>query len=154
MRLGREYGDRNMIKKVCLVCNNEFLTERNSTKYCSHYCYSKTLIGNRINLGKKNALGAKHSELSKQLMREKMKDRYLGGYGKEHWGWKGNNVGYRALHSWVIRKLGKATKCEFCGKEKTTPKSIHWANKSHKYKRSLSDWIQLCVPCHKAYDRV
>lgn len=67
--------------------------------------------------------------------------------------WKGNNVGYRALHSWIMRKLGKPTKCEFCGKEKTTPKSIHWANKSRQYLRELSDWIMLCVKCHKAYDR-
>ncbi len=32
-------------------------------------------------------------------------------------------------------------------------KMIHWANISHKYKRDLDDWIEMCVPCHKAYDK-
>ena len=66
--------------------------------------------------------------------------------------WKGDKVGYRALHNWVHKKLGKPQKCEFCGKEKTTPKSIHWANLSRKYLREISDWISLCAKCHKQYD--
>lgn len=67
--------------------------------------------------------------------------------------WKGDCVGYRALHHWVKRHKGEPTKCVFCGKEKTTPKSIHWANKSHQYKRDLTDWLQLCVNCHIRYDK-
>lgn len=72
--------------------------------------------------------------------------------GEEHHYWMGEKVSYRALHSWVHRWLGSPKKCIFCGKEKTTPKSIHWANKSGEYKRSLDDWIQLCAKCHKEYD--
>jgi len=67
--------------------------------------------------------------------------------------WKGDKVGYRGIHLWVVRHLGKAIKCEHCGKEKTTPRSIHWANKSHNYLRELTDWISLCVKCHKKYDK-
>lgn len=66
---------------------------------------------------------------------------------------KGENVGYDALHDWVNRHRGKAVRCEHCDKEKTTPKSIQWANKSHKYKRDLDDWISLCTPCHRKYDK-
>ena len=77
---------------------------------------------------------------------------FLYNLGKTNPLWKGNRVGYRALHSWVMRQLGKPIKCEFCGKEKTTPKSIHWASKSREYKRNLSDWLSLCVRCHKFYD--
>lgn len=72
--------------------------------------------------------------------------------GSKNGMWKANNVSYRALHNWVERNLGKPIECEFCGKEKTTPKSIHWANKSRQYKRDLIDWISLCVVCHKKYD--
>ena len=72
----------------------------------------------------------------------------------KNWNWKGDEVGYRALHRWVQGKLGKAQVCEQCWKLKTTPKSIHWANKSHEYKRDLTDWISLCVSCHKKYDRL
>jgi len=72
--------------------------------------------------------------------------------GEKSYLWKGDGVGYRAFHSWVKRHKGEATFCHFCGKVKTKPKEIQWANKSHKYLRKLTDWISLCVPCHKKYD--
>ena len=71
---------------------------------------------------------------------------------EKHGNWKGDNCSYRSLHSWVTRWKGKPIKCEHCGKLKTTPKSIHWANISGEYKRELTDWISLCVKCHKHYD--
>lgn len=66
--------------------------------------------------------------------------------------WKGNDVSYGALHSWIARKLGKPTNCENCDKINLNGRKIHWANKNGKYKRNLSDWIRLCVSCHKKYD--
>lgn len=68
--------------------------------------------------------------------------------------WRGDKVGYRALHYWVRRQKGIAEICEFCGFTRTSAKNVQWANKSHKYKRKLEDWIALCVPCHKKYDQV
>ena len=68
--------------------------------------------------------------------------------------WKGDAVGYRALHHWVQRWLGKPKKCEYCGKKQTsTGKMIHWANKSGKYLRDVKDWLSLCAKCHKCYDK-
>lgn len=72
--------------------------------------------------------------------------------GKGHYAWKGDMVGDVALHSWVKRQLGFPMKCEFCGFIANSRYKIHWANKSHKYKRDVKDWIRLCVPCHKRYD--
>lgn len=72
--------------------------------------------------------------------------------GVKNYQWKGEKVSYRNMHRWVIKNLGLAKKCKKCGKEKTTAKSIHWANKDHKYKRNLIDWIALCASCHKIYD--
>lgn len=66
--------------------------------------------------------------------------------------WKGDKVGYGALHSWVRRKLGKPNFCEHCGNRNLKNRQYHWANKSGKYLRRLSDWIRLCVKCHKKYD--
>jgi hypothetical protein len=71
---------------------------------------------------------------------------------EKHHCWKGDEVGYRSLHGWIRRKKGKPIKCIFCGKEKTTPKSIQWANINHKYRRNLEDWISLCAFCHYHYD--
>lgn len=64
---------------------------------------------------------------------------------------KGDLVGYDALHDWVKRELGKPNKCEHCGTE--TAKRFEWANKSHEYKRDITDWIRLCKICHIKYDR-
>ena len=70
--------------------------------------------------------------------------------------WKGDKVGYRALHDWVEKLLGKPTICQECLEEKLPLKSgrrrIQWANLSHKYKRDIQDWKAMCVPCHMKYD--
>lgn len=63
--------------------------------------------------------------------------------------YKGDEVGYGALHHWVRYHKGRACKCEKCGSEN----SVNWANKSHEYKRDLDDWVELCQKCHMKYDR-
>lgn len=65
--------------------------------------------------------------------------------------WKGDDVGYSGLHEWVKQKLGKPSRCDHC--KSTTEKCYDWANKSHHYKRELSDWLRLCRKCHKKYDK-
>lgn len=94
------------------------------------------------------------------LEKEKLKYQEVGHFkhlkdkakGKRVANWKGESVGYSALHRWVRRWKGIPSKCLFCGIEKTTPRSIQWANKSHEYKRELDDWISLCNKCHFYYD--
>lgn len=63
--------------------------------------------------------------------------------------WKGDRVGYFALHGWLYRNKKRTRTCEFCGFKRRT----HFANKSGKYKRDLSDWIELCQRCHIRYDK-
>lgn len=69
--------------------------------------------------------------------------------------WKGDEVSYRNLHRWVERKLGKANRCIQCGLDKIPMGRVRyfqWANISKQYKRDISDWKQLCIKCHKAFD--
>jgi hypothetical protein len=66
--------------------------------------------------------------------------------------WKGQEASYIAIHKWVYNNLGEPKVCEFCKKEFSSNHKIHWANKSGKYKRELSDWLRLCVCCHNKYD--
>lgn len=66
--------------------------------------------------------------------------------------WKGDKVGYRGLHQWVQKHLGKPGTCEHCATTGLSGRRIHWANISHKYKRDLTDWARLCAKCHKSYD--
>lgn len=53
---------------------------------------------------------------------------------------------YRGIHNWVERRLGKPKRCDVC--LVTEDKMYHWANISGQYKKELSDWRRLCVPCH------
>lgn len=70
----------------------------------------------------------------------------------KHYKWKGNKVGYRSLHEWVIKHKGHPAYCIKCGKDKTTQRSIQWANIDHKYNRVLDEFISLCAKCHLQYD--
>lgn len=70
--------------------------------------------------------------------------------GNKNFKWKGENVGYYALHSWVDRNLTRKYTCQHC---LTKQKRTEWANKSHKYKRELTDWLELCKKCHAKYDK-
>lgn|SRR3990167_3980796 len=150
----------------CKHCHKKFKAypyEKGRVKYCSKKCqYSCPQFRKKIskaNLGYKHSLKArvKMSITKKRLYKigqiivwNKGKD-FLQIKGPKHYKWKGNKVGYDALHDWVNRYLGKAVKCEYCGK-KGMGRQIHWANKSHKYKRKLADWLSLCAKCHKKYD--
>ncbi len=121
-------------------------------------------------------IGSKHSEESKKRIRisklghplsedhkskiseshKKIDKPWLVLKGKKSPHWKGDNVGYRALHYWVQKTLGKPKKCSFCDIQNKLGNggrsTIQWANKDHKYKRKKEDWIALCYKCHYKYD--
>ena len=93
----------------------------------------------------KHMIGRKRSEDTKKKMAESHR-------GERNYLWKGEKASYRVIHTWVQHWRGKPQFCEMCGKEKTKPKSISWANIDHKYRRVLDDYIALCSHCHKKYD--
>ena len=64
------------------------------------------------------------------------------------------NILYRGIHSWMVRKYGQPTKCEDCGKDGLTGRQIDWANSDHKYRRVREDYLRLCKKCHRKYDKV
>lgn len=72
--------------------------------------------------------------------------------GENNGNWIGNNIGYDGLHKWVVRWLGNPDTCEHCKESGFLGRKIQWANKSHEYKRDISDWLRLCVRCHQKYD--
>lgn len=72
-------------------------------------------------------------------------------YNEKNPMWKGDKAHYTNKHHWVRRRLGRPTQCEHCKKHFVYP-HIHWASISGKCLRVLSDWIRLCVSCHKKYD--
>jgi hypothetical protein len=95
--------------------------------------------------------GKKHSVETRQKMRLtalKNGNKPLIRYGKENHNWKGDKAGYWTLHKWIVKERGRPDTCEHCGKSGLKGRSIHWANKSRKYKRDLEDWLRLRHLCH------
>lgn len=65
--------------------------------------------------------------------------------GENHHEWKGDDAGYAALHFWAERNIPKPEHCT-C----TNPgKRMELHNISGKYLRDVTDWVWLCVRCHK-----
>lgn len=62
--------------------------------------------------------------------------------------WKGNDVGYHALHQWVRTRLPKPGLCQICNK--VPPHDM--ANISGRYLRDLKDWQYVCRKCHMLND--
>ena len=129
---GRQYPHTWKAKiKKCPICEKEFRAVKDYWNrkqiYCSHKCFEVDW--------KKN-------------VRPKMK--YGSCEGVENNAWKGDGAGYSAIHKWITNQKGKPKKCEHCGKSGAG--RYEWANKDHKYKRELSDYIGLCPRCHRRYD--
>lgn len=65
---------------------------------------------------------------------------------------KPNSAEYQRLHRWVIKRLGKATKCSKDSSHKST--RYDWSNISRQYLVDTTDWEQLCRSCHKKHDGI
>jgi hypothetical protein len=63
--------------------------------------------------------------------------------------WKGDKVGYDALHDWIQKYKPKVDRCEECNEKKR----LYAANISGEYKRDINDFRWLCAKCHTAFDR-
>jgi hypothetical protein len=130
--------------KNCLNCGGSFETfpsyiKKGGGRYCSRSCAMLNIWTRR---DKSQVTNLRHWSGRKRLDVS----------GEQNTKWKGSNVGYRALHQWVVRMLGQPPQCKNCGVTGIGRK-MHWANKSHLYKRLTTDWVRLCAKCHKAYDR-
>ncbi len=71
--------------------------------------------------------------------------------GSNNGQWKGDKVGYFALHEWVRNHKPKPICCEKCG---CIPYStfLDLANISGDYKRDVNDFEWLCRSCHMVSD--
>ena len=67
---------------------------------------------------------------------------------EKHPGWKGNEVGYNALHRWVERRKPKPKVCSDCKKIS----KLGLANISGEYNRDTNDFEWLCYHCHYKKD--
>jgi len=68
--------------------------------------------------------------------------------GENNGMWKGDNVGYNGLHTWVRKRKKKPLLCEKC----KTRKAVDLSNISGKYLRDINDFEYLCRKCHMDLD--
>lgn len=113
------------MKRYC-SCGKKL--KRKQAKYCSYSCNNKYRT---FKFSK-----SRNKKISKTTM------------GEKNHNWKGDKVGYQALHRWVERHKPKSKLCECCGKAK--PYDL--ANISGKYKRDIKDYEWLCRKCHMKKD--
>lgn len=136
-----------MIKLTCQVCAAEYLRVPSAalnSKHCSRICHNKVAgrIGGRAKKPGVNQ-GIKRPYLTLRNLTNNPAKR-----GPESRQWKGNSVGYIAIHNWAHRHVGLKEKCERCN----GTKRLEMANKSQQYKRELKDWQTLCKSCHTTKD--
>jgi endogenous inhibitor of DNA gyrase (YacG/DUF329 family) len=141
----------------CEVCDNEFEVKQcraETAKYCSLGCKYSALskkMNKRVErycaiCGKKFAVKRHRAQEVKYCSRECMTIAYnQDGLNPN---WKGDSVGYRAVHDWVRKNKPKPMYCERCGIE--APYDL--ANISGGYRRDIADYEWLCRRCHMTDD--
>lgn len=70
--------------------------------------------------------------------------------GETHADWKGDNIGYRSLHKWIVSNLPSQNACSCCGRN--VKLEVH--NTDGKYTRDFNSWIWVCRSCHIAIDNL
>jgi hypothetical protein len=70
--------------------------------------------------------------------------------GEKHRLWKGDDVGYFALHEWIRMHLPKRDLCELC--KLVPPKEV--ACITNVYNRKFKNWARFCIKCHRQWDNI
>lgn len=123
---------------------------------CKHSKEQKEMVRERM-LGNKYAEGTVVTQEIRELRRKQMiGNTYALGknVAEKHHNWKGNQATSGSIHDWIRSRIGKATehKCKHCGVKKGK-NYMEWASISRKAKRDVSDYMPLCVRCHRIYDK-
>lgn len=141
-------SDKSAYQKQWTERNKERLNRERREKYKNSESLRKKILDRVVNWRKNNP-----EKLRATKRKSYNKNKVLIGRqaGESHHRWKGDFVGYHALHVWVSKQLGKPSKCEHCLSE-SPQKRFEWSNVDHKYARVLSDYTRLCTSCHRIYD--
>lgn len=111
-------------------------------------CYKK---------GDRHRLGAKYPEEGKKKLscifkgvRRNPSGEFKKGQtsGSNNINWKGDEVGYYALHMWLKRNYSWSGVCEMCNGDD----NVQIASRDYSYTRNREDYMELCYKCHRKYD--
>lgn len=166
-----------------MQCGIKFRAKHNKVKLCSVACKNQYITGkpliltdeqhqNRSNgkSGQNNPMWGKDSYWKNREITKDHRDKMIEGIkksftparlsimremvlGDKNPYWKGDDVGYAGLHTWLNITYGKADRCENkkCLKISQT---FHLAKlRGKNYERKRENFIMLCVSCHNRYDK-
>lgn len=142
-------------KRKCAICDKEFGKPETCSKrswaerykFCSRSCGLRS--HSSWNKGKKMWWKPARNK-GKVAWNKGLPSPFVGELNNK---WKGDEVSYSGIHHWVAKWKGKPCRCEKCGRTDLEKHNYHWANRDHKYRRVLDDYIRLCVHCHADYDK-
>jgi NUMOD3 motif-containing protein len=97
---------------------------------------------NRFIVGHNN-IGKKHSEETKRKIG-------LAHRGEKSVKWKGDNIRYNVLHTYVRKWFPPPDLCQVCFK--VPPK--HLANVTGVYGKDIKNWKYMCIKCHYTFDNL
>ncbi|MCK5625044.1 hypothetical protein KAI04_04330 [Candidatus Pacearchaeota archaeon] len=159
-------------EKECPNCRNIFKPTWYGQVYCCGKCYwnseqlseqaknSKLIKDNSIESYEERYGKEKADEMKKKHSNFMKENPNSGQFKSEttskekNVNWKGDNVGYSALHDWVKSNKEFLGKCEICGLESNNRRIIEAANISGEYKRDINDFVWLCRSCHYWFDKI
>ncbi len=111
---------------------------------------SQKLMGHKLSEETKKKIGLANSISQKGKIISDECKRKIGdaNRGIKNGQWKGDEVGYSALHEYIKHYLPKPKLCSCCKNEGY----VELCNISGLYKRNFSDWKWLCRRCHMKDD--
>lgn len=150
-RKGKKHTNKTK-KKISLALKGRMLTKEHIDKLKptqfkkGHIPWNKDLPSELQPL-----YGKKHSETTKQKIRDKKIGKTRPDItGKRNGRWKGDEVGYHALHTWMREHYPKPKQCKRCNKK---TEKLELSNISGAYKRDIEDFEWLCHSCHIKYEK-
>lgn len=129
--------------KFCIDCNKSIWSKSIRCLPCANSFHKKGShlseeAKQKVSLAQK---GKKKSEEHKKNIGLALKGKMS---NQAHPCWKGDKVGYNALHTWIRKNKSKPKLCEEC--KVKPPKDV--ANISGLYKRDINDFEWICRKCH------
>jgi len=66
--------------------------------------------------------------------------------------WKGDDAKQGSLHRWLRAHYPKTGRCEQCWRMRKT--DYAFLRFPRAYTRDIRDYMELCIPCHREFDRL
>lgn len=159
-------GGLHMPKYTCEHCGAGFTSYNPRPKFCSFKCKGAAQEAvfdlpeaTRLYMaGWSQSEVARHFGLRQQTLQKAFRRHGIQSrantprirQGAEHPSWKGDDVGYAALHKRVETARGTPKACSVCGA--TDPDRVYdWANLTGNY-HDAQDYARMCRSCHSAFD--